>query len=304
MNSQLYLTPSLIYFGVLFAFLFGIVIGSFLNVVIYRVPNKININYPPSHCPKCKHRLGPLDLIPLLSYIFLGRKCRYCGDPISPRYFIIELITGLLFVGVFLKFGYSVETIIFVLFVSCLICIFMIDFDTYEIPYSLLVFGIILGIIKNIIDIIVANQYAVGGFDPYIHLKIKFTSMTFPMLPSVWGIFVCFVIFVVITLFGVLLFRKPAMGGGDTLLACVIGSVLTGTKYGVWPAIASFFIAIFLGAVIGSIEKNIRAKKNDENAQKGMIPFGPYMVLGAFIVLFFYDLILKGWMWYFTTFLS
>lgn len=303
MNLDLYITEKLFYLGIVFSFLFGITIGSFLNVVIYRVPNNININFPPSHCPKCKHRLGPLDLFPLFSYLCLGRKCRYCGDPISPRYFTVELITGILFICLFLCFGYSISTVIYALFVSCLICVFMIDFDTYTIPYSLIIFGVSLGIIKDIINIIIANQYAVGGTDPFMHIKIPFTSVSFSMMPSICGIVVGFVIFMFITLFGKLLFRKEAMGGGDTLLACVIGAVLSNPTYGVMQPIVSFFIAIFLGAIIGSVENLIRRQKNDENAKEGQIPFGPYMVLGAFIVLYLYKYILMGWNWYYINFL-
>ena len=303
MNLDLYLTKELFWFGIVFAFLFGITVGSFLNVVIYRVPNKININFPPSHCPKCKHRLCAADLVPLFSYLFLGRKCRYCGDPISARYFTIELITGLLYVALFYVFGYSWICVIYALFLSCLICVFMIDFDTYTIPVSLIIFGIALGIIKDIINIIIAGQYAVGGIDPYMHIKIPWTEISFPMLPSLCGIVVCFIIFAAITLLGTLIFRKEAMGGGDTLLACVIGAVLSNTQYGVWQPVVSFFIAIFLGAIIGIADNFIRRKKNDENAKEGQIPFGPYMVLGAFAVMFFFDVILKAWNWYYLNFL-
>ncbi|MBQ0105225.1 MAG: prepilin peptidase, partial [Armatimonadetes bacterium] len=295
MNLDLYLTKELFWFGLVFAFVFGITIGSFLNVVIYRVPNNININFPPSHCPKCKHRLGPLDLFPLFSYLFLGRKCRYCGDPISPRYFTVELITGLLFSLIFIIFGYSWTCVVYALFASCLICVFLIDFDTYTIPFSLIIFGVALGIVKDIINIISASQFEVGGMDPYMHIRIPFTDCEFPMLPSVCGIVVCFLIFVAITLFGRFLFRRDAMGGGDTLLACVIGAVLSNTDYGVLIPVISFAVAVFLGAIIGSIENLIRRKNNDENAKEGQIPFGPYRVLGAFISLFFIDFILKGW---------
>ena len=303
MNLDLYLTKELFWFGLVFAFVFGITIGSFLNVVIYRVPNNININFPPSHCPKCKHRLGPLDLFPLFSYLFLGRKCRYCGDLISPRYFTVELITGLLFSVIFILYGYAWTSVVYALFASCLICVFLIDFDTYTIPFSLIIFGVALGIVKDIINIIFASQFEVGGMDPYMHIHIPFTDWEFPMLPSVCGIVVCFLIFVAITLFGKVLFRKDAMGGGDTLLACVIGAVLSNTDYGVLIPVISFAVAIFLGAIIGSIENLIRRKNNDENAKEGQIPFGPYMVLGAFISLFFIDLILKGWNWYYISFI-
>lgn len=304
MNLDLYLSNELFWLGIIFSFLFGITVGSFLNVVVYRVPNGININFPPSHCPKCKHRLCAADLVPLFSYLFLGRKCRYCSDPISPRYFTVELITGLLYTALFYVYGYSWTCLFYFLFVSCLICIFLIDFDTYTIPVSLIVFGLCVGIIKDIFNIIIAGQFAVGGFDPYIHIKIPWTEFSFPMLPSVWGIFVCFVFFVCITLFGTLLFRKEAMGGGDTLLACVIGANLTNTANGVWQPVVSFIVAIFLGAIIGILDNFIRKNHNDENAKEGQIPFGPYMVLGAFSVMFFYGLILKGWMLYCTAFLA
>ena len=322
--SEVFLTPQLFYFGVVFAFLFGITIGSFLNVVIYRVPNNININFPPSHCPKCKHKLCALDLVPLFSYLFLGRKCRYCSDPISPRYFTIELITGLLFVATFLKFGWSIETVIYALFISALICVFMIDYDTYTIPFSLIIFTCALGIVRDIINIIIASQYAVGGIDPYLHIKVPFTGFSFPMLPSIWGIVICFVIFLCITLFSMLFRKEGGMGGGDTLLACAIGSVLTNTTYGLWQPVASFFIAIFLGAIVGVIiiivasvkgknevsEKERKLKEelefsDEENNDILMkpIPFGPYMVTGALFVMFFFNLIIKAWDWYYISFI-
>ncbi len=98
-----------VWLGSLIAFTYGIVVGSFLNVCIYRWPNEQSIVKPPSHCPKCNTRLKGVDLVPLFSFLFLGRKCRYCGAPISWRYFTIELITGLMFLAVYLKFGYTID---------------------------------------------------------------------------------------------------------------------------------------------------------------------------------------------------
>jgi len=287
------MTSELLYIGVAFAFLIGISIGSFLNVCIYRLPNNMSVNYPPSHCPNCEHKLGNLDLFPLFSYLFLGRKCRYCKVPISPRYFIIEFITGLIFIAVFLVYGYTINTIIYSLFSACLIVVFMIDFEHYIIPFNLIIFGISLGIIKDIINLIIQSQYAIGATDVLLHISVPFTKFTFPMLPSIVGIVVCGGAFIALTILATLVFRKPAMGGGDILLAAVIGSVI-----GVGPAFSSFLIAIFLGAIIGVVEIMIRIKRNEENAKAGMIPFGTYMVLGTFIAIFFYTNILQFWHWW------
>jgi len=117
-----------------FAFVLGLVLGSFLNVCIYRIPRGMSIVYPPSHCPSCGHRLSPLDNIPLLSYMLLRGKCRYCGASISPRYPLVELLTGLLVLSLYIKTGASVDFLIYLPFITCLVALSFIDIDTGRLP--------------------------------------------------------------------------------------------------------------------------------------------------------------------------
>src|SRR5437667_5488147 len=118
-------------------FIFGAVVGSFLNVCIWRLPREESVVHPPSHCPGCDRRLGPLDLVPLLSQVLLRARCRYCQAKISWRYFWVELLTALAFTGLYLRYGLEgrwVEAIAACLFTATLIVIFFIDLETYYIP--------------------------------------------------------------------------------------------------------------------------------------------------------------------------
>jgi len=130
-----------------FVFIFGTIIGSFLNVLIYRIPLKLDFVKGRSFCPSCHHELGALDLFPVFSYLFLGGKCRYCKTKISLRYPLIELLTGLLFTLVYLRFGNTWMSVIGVILTADLIVLSMIDHDTLEFAdgFSILIF--ILGFI-------------------------------------------------------------------------------------------------------------------------------------------------------------
>ncbi|MBP5273426.1 MAG: prepilin peptidase [Abditibacteriota bacterium] len=297
MNSQL------LAIGVLFAFLFGITIGSFLNVCIYRLPLNMSVNFPPSHCPNCKHRLGAADLFPLFSFLFLGRKCRYCKQPISWTYFCRELLTGILFVCVFLKFGYSWDTVFYALFTAGLIVAFFTDLETYIIPDSVNIALCIFGLAKDITGIIVNSGYAVGGGPLVPRYPIPFTDFSFPMLPSVLGMLLCGGAFWLITVIGYRAFMpkdpserenyEGAMGMGDVFLAAGIGAVLGARK-----GFVSFLLAIFLGTFIGIGVIAARKRKGDSKGEGTMIPFGPFMAAGAVAVMFFYPYLCRLWqMW-------
>lgn len=138
-------------FCLIVAFLFGINIGSFLNVAIWRLPRGGSIVEPQwSYCPRCEHRLGALDLFPVFSFLLLGRKCRYCKGRISWRYPAIELLTGLLFVAVTYKFGPTVDSVFYCLFVAALVCVFFIDLEHFVIPDGLNVLTVLIGIAHNL----------------------------------------------------------------------------------------------------------------------------------------------------------
>lgn len=281
--------------GASIAFLYGIVVGSFLNVCIYRLPEDESIVHPPSHCPKCGARLTLVDLAPLLSFLFLRRKCRHCGAPISWRYFIIELITGLVWVACYLKFGYSIDFFAYVLFLSALIVAFMVDLDCFIIPDQVPIAGVLIGIARDVAHIIAGD----GGL---VRIPVPFTSLSFPMLPSVIGIVVCGGLFYLIAWASFHAFRpkeeseqeeyEGAMGGGDVKLAAGVGAVL-----GTLPALASFLIAVVLGTVFGValiVAKSLSQKKGVP--WRTAIPFGPYMVVGAVVVMFFQPQLQALWM--------
>ena len=131
-----------------FIFIYGIVIGSFLNVCIYRIPQKEDIVRESSHCMSCGHRLKWYDLVPLFSYLFLKGKCRYCGSKLSKQYPIVEALNGILYVVVFYATDFSWDSILYCLMTSALIVLSVIDYRTYEIPFGINVFLFVLRVIR------------------------------------------------------------------------------------------------------------------------------------------------------------
>lgn len=232
----------------LYFFLLGLIVGSFLNVVIYRLPEEKSIVKPPSHCPNCNTRLKVIDLIPVFSYIFTKGRCRYCGEKISIQYPLIELLTAIFFLGAYLKFGLKSELFIMLLLLSALIVISMIDYKYMIIPNIITYSGIIIGFISAII------------FD---HLSI---------FDSILGIFIPALI-----LLAVALIFKGGMGMGDVKLVAMLGAFL-GYKYSL--------LSIFIGSLVGSII-GITLMALGIIDRKDRIPFGPFICLGAVIMIFF-----------------
>lgn len=204
------------------AFILGAVFGSFLNVVIIRTPRKESIignNNGGSHCMSCNHKLGVLDLFPIFSYIFLGGKCRYCKAKISPRYWIVELATALLFTLALVAFGISYKLLIAFVLISALIVASGIDIDTMEIPYGASLVIVLLGVAETIISIFTKEM---------------------PWYDHLIGAVVIAVPFAVLALFG-------AMGGGDVQLMAASGLLLG------WSIVPAAGIGIVLGAIGGAI---------------------------------------------------
>ena len=204
------------------AFILGAVFGSFLNVVIIRTPRKESIignNNGGSHCMSCNHKLGVLDLFPIFSYIFLGGKCRYCKAKISPRYWIVELATALLFTLALVAFGISYKLLIAFVLISALIVASGIDIDTMEIPYGASLVIALLGVAETIISIFTKEM---------------------PWYDHLIGAVVIAVPFAVLAIFG-------AMGGGDVQLMAASGLLLG------WSIVPAAGIGIVLGAIGGAI---------------------------------------------------
>ena len=284
-----------IWMGSLIAFVYGTVVGSFLNVCIYRLPAEESIVDPPSHCPKCNRRLRAADLVPLFSFLLLGRKCRYCGAPISWRYFGVELLTGVLFVAVYLRYGFTIDFFAYVLFVSALLIAFFVDLDHFIIPDQVPIAAVIIGVGKDIAHIIAGDGRGL------ISIPLPWTDFSLPMLPSVIGIVVCGGIFYLIAWVSFYVFRpkdkealaeyEGAMGGGDVKLAAGTGAVL-----GAVPALVSFFLAVILGTLFGVTWLVLKSRAE----KKGMpwrteLPFGPYMVAGALLVMLAYPQLQALW---------
>jgi leader peptidase (prepilin peptidase)/N-methyltransferase len=246
-------------------FVLGSVIGSFLNVCIYRMPRDRSVVFPPSHCPQCGVRLQPIDLVPMLSFLALGRKCRRCGGPISWRYFSIELLAGLVFVAVWEAAKGTPEVIAWWIFASVVIAVVFTDLDHMIIPDKLVVAGFVAAAIYEGIQ--------VAGGQPLLSVRIPGTPLGLPRVVA--GGAVGYAVFVLIRGFSQLLFRREGMGLGDVKLAGAIGAML-GPKL----ALLGFGLAIAAGAVLGIALIALRLRRRME-----YLPFGPFLAVAALAVL-------------------
>lgn len=226
-------------------FFIGAAIGSFLNVVVYRLPRGMSLIAPPSHCPACGHRLGVLDLVPVLSYVASGGKCRHCKGRVSARYVVIELITGSLWAAFWwqnLVEGEDVARfLVLAAFASVLVAASAIDLATYTIPIGLNALLLLFGLGYN------AWLIVAGADGAWAHLG----SLALPA--SVAGALVGVAVFWGIAFFGRLAFRKDAMGHGDIMLARGLGAVL-------FPATAlvGFGLAVLVAVVFGVLQVFLR----------------------------------------------
>lgn len=236
-----------LYYSIVF-FVFGSIFGSFFNVVGYRLPKEESIVYPPSHCPNCNHQLTAIELIPILSYIFLGAKCKNCHIKISPFYPIFEFITGFLFMMAYKIFGLNLETLLAIIFLSTLVIVFISDYQTMIIPDQVIVVSAILMIILMFFT---RGLFGVGL--SIINGTIAFGTM--------W----------LLKALGDYMFKKESMGGGDIKLL-----FLFGLYFGWEMSIISIFIASFIGLPVSII---ILLIKKDN-----IIPFGPFLSMAAVII--------------------
>lgn len=242
-----------LYFTII-SFIFGIILGSFFNVCIFRIPNNQSISNPPSHCYNCKNRLKPLDLVPILSWIFLKSKCRYCGQRISPRYPLIELLTGILFVLVYKVYGLNYITLYYIALTSLLIIITFIDIDHFIIPDGLIVFGLVFAVIFNLIG-------------QGIELK-----------NSILGALICGGGMLILINLIERIVKKEVMGGGDIKLF-----FMTGLFLGIKGGLLTILLSIYAGAIYGiGVIIYSKIKKQEYN---GVIPYGPFISIGALVTV-------------------
>jgi leader peptidase (prepilin peptidase)/N-methyltransferase len=238
------------------AFLFGICVGSFLNVVVYRLPRGKSLTEPAqSFCPNCNVTLQAIDLIPLLSFLALGGKCRRCKQPISWRYFTVELVTGLLWVAMYLRYPHdAANSISLMLFTSVLVPVYLIDFDTFTIPDSLNILAFVIAVGRDI--------YGIVQHEP-LHAPL------WGWLPrSIVGAVVGTLIFGFVRVAGWLWKRREAMGLGDPLLARAMGAMLVSlVPLGANPLRLMPIWVLFStlsGAVIGIVLIRVRSAGQPE----------------------------------------
>lgn len=232
-----------------YIFILGLLLGSFFNVCIYRIPKGESIAFPPSHCTSCDSRIKWYDLIPVISYIILRGRCRHCKEKISIRYPIVELTTGLLFLAVYLEYGISAETAKYIVFTSLLIIIGMIDFDTTDVYDSTIIIGIIAG--------------------------LAFTAAAYFLKSDVTGL-------ILGALFGggiiaVIIILTKGMGWGDAEI-CFLCGLFLGFKL----TIVMMFLSFVIGGVTGIILLVLKLK-----TRKDYIPFGPFVALAGIITVLF-----------------
>ncbi|WP_195958968.1 prepilin peptidase [Clostridium saudiense] len=226
--------------------IFGLVIGSFLNVCICRIANEESIAFPPSHCTNCGYELKAKDLIPVLSYIFLGGKCRSCKEKISIQYPIVEILNAILYIAIYLKFGFTLNLFKFCLFASLLIVIGFIDFKTKYVYNSTIVFGVVSGILFAVLEWMETKSI------PWNYIA---------------GAFIGFgIIYLIVIL-------TRGMGEGDIDIALICGLFL-----GIKGILVTLFLAIILGGIVATIILIFKLKE-----RKAEIAFGPYLAIGGII---------------------
>ncbi|PIR90601.1 prepilin peptidase [bacterium (Candidatus Gribaldobacteria) CG10_big_fil_rev_8_21_14_0_10_37_21] len=251
-----------------FIFIFGLIVGSFLNCLIYRleIGKGKSILKGKSFCPDCQHTLAWFDLIPLLSFFLLKGKCRYCHKPISWQYPLVEVLTAFVFLLIAFKYKNSFDFFSFVILWSLLIIIFVYDLKHYIIPDKVVFVAIAIALIFNF-QFSIFNQFSIS----------KFSNFQNCLLAGIGAAGFFFLIW---------FFSKGhAMGFGDVKLAFLLGLLLG------WPNIlVGLMLAFFSGSLVG-LGLIVAGKKK----MSSQVPFGPFLIAGAFVALFWGQALWKGY---------
>jgi len=233
-----------------YVFLFGIVFGSYYSVIAYRVPIGMSMIKGRSMCETCRHTLHAKDLVPIFSWLFLRGRCRYCGAKIPPRYPVVELITGCLFVFAYLREGYSAGLFLYAAFWSMLIVVTLMDYD------------------HMIISEIVLLSFTLICAACLVWMKAD-------ILDHLLGCAVGFGAYLIIFLIAKAVYKKEAFGFGDVELMASIGLIL-GLRGSVETVFLSFYVALMGVIIMKILGKAVKRKME--------MPFGPYMCVAAFLV--------------------
>lgn len=236
---------------------FGACVGSFLNVCIYRIPRDESIVRPRSHCPHCGRMIAAWDNIPLISYFVLHAKCRHCKAPIAFRYFLVEALTAILFLWIWIRYGWNLQTPVYGLMAGGLLLGTFVDLDHMILPDRVTLGGIAAGFILS----------------PLVPALHNATSAGSSFLASLLGAVAGGAVLGGVAILGKWLFRKEAMGMGDVKLLAAIGALLG------WRAVLfTVMTSALAGSLVGIILMARRTK-----GWESRIPYGPYLALGAMV---------------------
>lgn len=251
-----------------FVFILGTVFGSFLNVCIYRLPLEQSIVWPGSHCPSCKKPIRWHDNVPILSFISLRGRCRDCQASISPRYAVIELATGIAFLWIWARFGWTLEGLVALVLFSALLVVSAVDLEHQIIPDEISLGGLILGLLASV-------------FLPFLHGHAVWWRS---LLASAAGALAGGILVYGTGVLGTLVFRKEAMGGGDVKLMAMLGAFLGWQKI-----VLAFLLAPVLALPMALFLKF--AKRME------VIPYGPFLSLAGWIGFIWGDALIR-WYWH------
>lgn len=232
--------------------IYGLIIGSFLNVVIYRIPRGENISFPPSHCGSCDEKIYWYDNIPVFSYLVLRGKCRRCGAHISLQYPLVEALNAIVYLILFKRFNLTIDFIAYALIMSALMVVFFIDLKHMIIPDGLIITIVIFQILHKV------GLYFTGG---EVYLK-----------SSILGALLSGLLFLAIVLLS-----RGGMGDGDITLIASLGFIL-----GVKLIFLNIFLSFLLGAIVSLLLLGFKIK-----TRKDPIPFGPFIIVAFFIVILY-----------------
>ncbi len=250
-----------------FAAMFGLITGSFLNVCIYRIPRKESILFPPSHCPNCEKKIKIFDLLPVISYLLLKGRCRFCGERVGIRYPVVEAITGILFIALLLRFDINLVLLKYTVLICILIITTFIDLEYYIIPNEIVLAGLAAGVILH---------YPAGDIT---------------VISSLYGILSSAGFLLFVYLISLLIFKQEGMGMGDVKLSLVMGLFLG------WPlSIMAVFLACCFAGGLGIFLLLLKKKSRGD-----IIPFGPFLAMGSFASLMWGTQIIE---WYVTRVLN
>ncbi len=261
----------------------GGMIGSFLNVCVYRLPEGLSVVKPRSRCPKCETPIAWYDNLPVISWILLRAKCRQCKAPISWQYPLVEAITGILFLLVFLKFGFTLASPIYMILVAALVLVTFVDLTDWTIPNEVTFPGMPLGIVCALVAMMVPESGLLLD-DPIM---------------AIAGLFAGGGLLYGLDMVSLLVLKKRGMGFGDVKLLAMLGAF-----FGLWGVFLIIILASFSGSAIGiplimAGRKQTSVSEDNEKENIGhYLPFGPCIVLGGIVYLFYGPQIIQTYLSY------